>query len=755
MNPAHAVRDGDRPVVEPEVRFGRWALAGALVAYLAAVAVATYPAVTRMTTDLPGAWIDPSVCFWLLRWYGSCLAEWRSPLFCPDVQYPAGAVVGNYAPLPLEAAFMLPLSAVLPSQVLRLNLFWLIGYLTTGMGTLLLCWRVLRHRGAAFLGGLLAMLSTPMLLHGQGHPELLQMGSFPLFMIAWLAWLDRPTWRRLTKAWLWYMVLALAASYYGILAAFPGALAVAWGAARAGRPGWIGWLRARAGGLVAFSAAGTAALAAVFACQVWAALQGVAMERPEWIFNIYGADWWGYLVPTRDQFLGRHLVGDAYTAAGYGLTTVERISYLGVVTIGLVAYAALRRVRFERSGYWWALLAMLVVLSLGATCRIGGVAVPMPAGWLRDWLPPIRLMRVPARANLFAGVIAALIAAAGARSLLGRLPGPRARGAVVAALAALAVADLGMAPFPMSRLPEMPPIYAELVADDPGATFLEVPQFHEASTPLSWGLNAVCGLWQSEHRGRTAAGYSANANHLYEDLAGRASPFADLRLATGGYLADPESVVVDLALAVPFRDYAWLYLTTHRFDYIVIHRWMTDPLAYYGPQVERLAELLRPALIHEDDRVAVYDCRRLPPPTGPVALPTEGWRGQPGIASVALLDSATVAVYRPSSSPAPRLSIVARSMGKPRTLSVRVGDREVARWDVADDEFRSYETPPLPLPAGRGALTIAYADQPEGAGAVRVLRLSMDGPTAGDRLASGGGSSAAGEAPHTDPVSSK
>ena len=749
MDPTSEVRDGDR-----QRRLGGRALVAALCGYAVALAIATYPAVTRLGSELPGSWIDPSVHFWLLRWYESCLTEGHSPFVCPDVQYPAGAVIGNYAPLPLEAAFVLPLNAAVPNLVLWLNIYWLVGFLTTGLGTFLLCWRILRDRAASFLGGLLAMLSTPMLLHGQGHPEIVQMGAFPVFLVAWLDWLDRPSARRLAWAWLWYMLMAASASYYGIIAAFPGALAVAWGMVRAGRPGWRGWLRERVGGLVAFSAAAVAALAGVFACQVWAALNGVPMERPEWMFNVYGAEWWGYLTPTKSQPLGR-LVGDAY--ASYGGTIVERASYLGVVSIGLIAYAGVRRVRFKRSGYWWATLAMLVVLSFGASSRIGGVEVPMPCGWLRDLLPPVRLMRVPARLNLFAAVVGALIAAAGARHLLGLLPGPRSRGLVVAGLAALAVADLGMAPFPTSVMPEAPTIYGELLADEPDAAFLEVPQYHDASTPPCWALNALCGLWQSEHHGRTAAGYSANSNKRYEDLAGRPSPFADLLLATPGYLSDPDRLTVDLVSGVRFGDYAWLYLTAHGFDYVVLHHWLTDsPDASYRPQVERLRELLRPAEVYEDDRVVVYDRRRLPTPTAAVALPTEGWSCGPfPAASVALRDPATIAVYRPMSSPAPRLSIVARAMGGPRTLSVRLDGREVARWVVSADDFRTYATPPLPLPAGQGALTIAYADQAERAGAVRVRGLSLVDPTAGDRLASGGGSSAAGRAQPTDPVASK
>ncbi len=43
---------------------------------------------------------------------------------------------------------------------------------------------------AAF-GGLLAMLSGPMMIHAHGHLELIYVGSFPLFLAAWIRFVDR------------------------------------------------------------------------------------------------------------------------------------------------------------------------------------------------------------------------------------------------------------------------------------------------------------------------------------------------------------------------------------------------------------------------------------------------------------------------------------------------------------------------------------------------------------------------------------
>ena len=70
-------------------------------------------------------------------------------------------------------------------------------------------------------------------------------------------------------------------------------------------------------------------------------------------------------------------------------------TYLGVVTLGLLAYAAACRVRFERAGYWWTCFAMLVVLSLGASATIGGRQRLLPGYFLRKHLLILDPIRVP------------------------------------------------------------------------------------------------------------------------------------------------------------------------------------------------------------------------------------------------------------------------------------------------------------------------------------------------------------------------
>jgi hypothetical protein len=121
-----------------------------------------------MTGELPAPG-DPSQHLWILRWYRACLSEGRSPLVCPELQYPVGAPLNGFSPLHLQAALFLPLSRAVGNDLLSYNLLWTLGLVTTGLGTFALAWSVVRDRASACLAGLSAMLSGPVMLHSQGH----------------------------------------------------------------------------------------------------------------------------------------------------------------------------------------------------------------------------------------------------------------------------------------------------------------------------------------------------------------------------------------------------------------------------------------------------------------------------------------------------------------------------------------------------------------------------------------------------------
>jgi hypothetical protein len=667
--------------------------------------------VRTFDTQLPGCRSDPLLILWLMHWYKGCLTHGRLPYLCPNLQYPVGAHLGTFSPLQFQALLYLPLSCLTANDVLCYNLIWIANLVFTGIGSCALAWHVLRDRASAVFAGLLGMLAGPVLLHAHGHLELITLGWVPLFVGAWLRGLDTPNRRTLFRAASLYVLVALSAAYFAVFAIVPAVCYVIGQMVRAGRQGALLWLCARLGWLCSFAALTAPCLIVLFSSQLLSQLQGYSLPRPKEEFNYYGAPLWSSAVPSPLHPLHRLLPADPY--APLGAAVVECCSYLGLVPLALIGYAALSRAAFPRRRYWWWLFAVLTVLSFGAYWQLGHLRICLPAEWLRKTIPVFRLVRVPARFNLLAGVCGAVLAGAGLRQLLARLGTPSARIVVWSVLGLLALADLAQVPFPTAAVPRPPACYEFLRATDPSATFLEVPQFYSND---SSDLAAACMYWQTCHGGTTTAGYSCYSNVRYENLVSAPSPFARQRLEDAAYLAEPESLAIDLVSGVRAADYVWLYLTAHRLDYVIVHRepaWTCRPV----PALDRLRGCLRQARILEDAATEVYARSLLERPRRPVLLCTTGWRQRStwnGKYTCATTRQAQLTVYNPLSAQPLVLQLEAAALHAPRTVRLLAGTQEVARWEIVPQELHTYRSPPISLPEGLSELVLASdgADRP-------------------------------------------
>lgn len=664
--------------------------------------LASWPRVLTFGSTLPTL-ADPLQHIWVMRWYRTCLLEGRPLWLCPEIQAPIGAPFGNFSPLHAQALLDLPLSFLFKNKILCYNLIWLIGMVFTGLGTYALAWRVTRDRASSAVGGLLAMLSAPMMLHGTAHLELIFLGGFPLFLAAWLPFVDRPNRRRLILAAASYGLLAMCAAYYAVFAMIPAALYVVWAAVRAGRRQVHRWLKPRLGWLIGFSVLVAPCMLILFTSSIWSMARGYSLPRSLADYTLYTAPWWTYLTPTTGhRLLGRFLPSDPY--AGFAPETLgERSSYLGVVALGLLAYTALARVRFPRAGFWWVCLAVVVVLSFGAYADVGPYRVALPALWLKSTLPTFRLIRVPSRFNLFAAVVAAVVASAGLRHLLTRIPGRVWKTLACAGLAAVALADLATVQT-AEIIPPLPKGYDVVRQRDPGATIVEVPQSLSAGGDLS----ALCAYWQTFHRLNTTAGYSGQSNVVYDNQVGWPSPFLVLSLTNPEYLAHPESCQIDAVHNVGFDDYLWLYLTTLHLEYIVLHQ-------HHAALIDRaqlvrldaLKKRLAGAKIFEDDMTAVYDRALLPRPTRPALMVQTGWRScWPGPSPRVVGRSGRISAYNPDPARPLRFAIQARALRRPRTVKLLSDNGEIARWTFPANQMRLVVSEPFSLPGGLQTLTL-------------------------------------------------
>ena len=286
------------------------------------------------------------------------------------------------------------------------------------------------------------------------------------------------------------------------------------------------------------------------------------------------------------------------------------------MTIALLGYAAACRVRFPRVSYWWLALGLLVVLSGGAAWTFDPVTVRLPGHWLWDYVFLFRMIRSHARFNLLAAVVAAVLASAGMRHFLARFRSRAARGVACGVVGIVALVDLSVVPFANGGevLPEMPACYEFIKRQDPMAALVDVPQF---LSDTGTAINAACTYWQSLHHCRTTAGYSGVPNAIYDNTVYKPSPFAYACLANPGNLAK----ALAGPPAVDIRDYIWLYLTSRRIRYVVVHtdarllglnresRRLVDTGA-----LDKLRGQLEHAKVFEDEKATVYDRERLERP---------------------------------------------------------------------------------------------------------------------------------------------
>jgi len=685
----------ERP--SPGGRLGGKALLLIVLFHALGLAVATFPMILKFRSTLPEAF-DSLQHIWLMRWYKSCLWEGKSVFHCPQIQYPVGAALGSFSPLHLQSLLFLPLSSVFGDDLLSYNIVWSLGLLLMGVGTSLLVWETLHDRRCAAFGGLLAMLSGPMTAHAHGHLELIYAGTFPLFLVAWMRFVDRPSGRRLTWAVLGYVLIAMSAAYFMVFAVFPAVLYVVWRAAGEGWHKAWSWLRGRSPWFVGFAAGSLPCLLLLFSGHLWAVGQGHSLTRSREEFNHFGAPFWSYLCPTPEHRLSSLLPSSLCSPLDEH--AVENTSYLGLVTIGLLVYAACYRVGVRRGAYLWWALGLTFVLSLGATCKVAGITVSLPSAWLWAVFPPYRLTRVPARFNLFAGVLAGTLAAAGLRHLLARLPWPRVRTAVFTVLAALALADLAVFPFWSQSIPGMPPCYTFLNQRDPKATILEIPYL---GTGGSFG-NAARTYWQSIHGLTTSAGYSGFPNVQQEAILGLYSPFALRTLELPADAEIPTRTVCSLDL----EEYLWLSLTVHRFDYLVLHQAIASD-ASSPILLDRMKALLSASKIYEDGVSIVYERARLKPPLRPLVLIRDGWRPLrrwQGRWNGAIGDRLQLSVYNPDPNQDLRLTLDASAFNDARSVRVRAGAEILTQCDVFAGSYQSRRSTPFRLPVGLHDLTL-------------------------------------------------
>ncbi len=263
---------------------------------------------------------------------------------------------------------------------------------------------------------------------------------------------------------------------------------------------------------------------------------------------------------------------------------------------------------------------------------------------------------------------------------------------VVISLGCLAVALIGFRktlafgdPSNSTRVTTTEPAwYAAIRAKDPAATFLNVPQFPSGSLPPP------------------TAGDQSTPDIDRDNRVLFNSPFSVARLGQPEYLANPRVEYFEFARRADFRSYVWLYLTVHDFRYVVVPRRLAAS-PDFAAQFDRLEVELDGSEVFEDAATVVYDRERMPRPTTPVFLYVDGWGNRVGRdrrRACMLGRSGRVVVFNPTPDRVMTFTLDASANRSQRTVILRSGGEDLARWEVPAKGTSLLASPPFRLTEG-------------------------------------------------------
>ena len=449
--------------------------------------LATWPLAAHLSDGVLGPPGDNYEYVYKIAWFKTALLErGQSPLFQPDVFYPAGYDVSLSETTLSNMAMALPF-AILWGEVAAYNLTILLSFALSGWAMYWLARHLTGSKIGGAVAGLIFAFSAYRMAHlGAGHLPLMGTQWIPLvFLFAERACHSRRI-RDGALAGLFFGLTALSSWYYAYMVGlFLAVFAVLrWAQARReSAPRGGGFMRAVAAILAFVVVAGAMMLPAAIPL-----LRNAGAGTTEYT-NLAYIDQWSASV---SDFLWPsvfHPVWGSALADAYIPNIHEGMLYLGWIGLalalialwkrrqpGLRAYAWLGLIglilalgttlhlaggplripvpdgvaqAFSRAMYWLTGKAALNPLSFGKMDVPGTVVIPMPTLLLYLFFPFFSAMRVPARFGLMAILAVAVLAGGGAAWIAERAKTRPLRLALGTALALLLALDLASAPFPL------------------------------------------------------------------------------------------------------------------------------------------------------------------------------------------------------------------------------------------------------------------------------------------------------------------
>jgi hypothetical protein len=463
-----------------------------LGAYAVLAIIMTYPLCLNLTDSVPGDIGDPLLNTWILAWDGHALLQNPASLFDANIFFPRSNTLAYSEHMLSTALSVLPVQVAAGEPLAAYNLAFLARLALTGWATFLLAHRLTRSLMAAFLAGI-SFAFGPYHFAMFSHLQLLTLQWLPLSLLCLDRFL-RERRSRLLAAFAFFLLLQLASSWY--LAVFTTVVLAIYLIAY-----WLGPGRRafrRTAPALGVALAVVIALTVPLVVPYLRAMPEMSSLRPLELRTSLSAQPRDLLIASRDNRIFGSLGIDHI-----GEVIEERQLFPGLIvplSLAGLAFISLTKRKPSSSpaddGRWraaalWILLGTSVALAAGPRAWIPGIDrwVTLPHSWLESLLPPLRLVRAPARWIIPASFAASLLFGFFLTSLFHWM---RVKGlhrswdwAAAASLLILLLLEGLSVPLPLARVGStrsLSPVYPWLARNPHVAALVELP-IHVAPQP--------------------------------------------------------------------------------------------------------------------------------------------------------------------------------------------------------------------------------------------------------------------------------
>ena len=493
----------------------------ALLVFIAAAMLATYPLVLRPSQTIAGGLGDPIILTTVLAWDADRFLHGLRGLWDPPFLFPHHWTLAYSEHMLGVAVFTAPIQWAFGNAVLTYNVAYIGSYALAGFGMFLLTRALWGRADAAVLAGL-AFALTPYRLAQSTHLQVLMNGWMPIGLLGLHRYFASGLRRWLLVFAAAYLLTGLSNGYYLYFFLLPIGVAIGVELLRPRMP------RRRLLGDLAVAGVGIAAVLAPIVYVYFRLQQEMRFTRDPGMlpglsatladyFRVASGAWnWGGLL----------LDGGGERQLFHGFAVIT-FAVVGMCTVAARDHDEAALGSRRRTVIIYGLIAALAVwLSMGP-------GPWRPYGWLFRFVPGFNGMRVPARLASVVVLALAVLAGGGLTWFLERLSKRTAAVAIVA-IAAVTMLEgqrgVGVSEIPGWRDKSWDRVAYEWLRDSPLGAVLELnitemDDFH-AFTPV-YQLNAL------DHRHPIVNGYTGWKSNLQELLGGAASP-----LREPGHVAD-------------------------------------------------------------------------------------------------------------------------------------------------------------------------------------------------------------------------